>query len=90
MEDISIQVYARDHVYLDAIIENDALTVVSNVFGDYSSEKTYSFSKEQTERLFELIKFEDFIDTLRQRDIEWMEVFLRNNDIKPATHVWVS
>ena len=54
------------------------------------AKKTYSFTKEQTEKLFELIRFEGFIDTLRERDIEWMELFLGNNDIKPATYAWVS
>lgn len=87
---MSIQIYARDNVYLDAIIEDDVLTIVSNVFGKYDSEMTYSFSKEQTERLFKLISFEDFIITLREKDTEWMEEFLKENNIKPATFVWVS
>lgn len=90
MKDMSIEIYARDHVYLDAIIKGNELTIISNVFGEYDSEKTYSFTKEQTEKLFSLISLEDFIKSCRERDIEWMEVFLRNNDIKPATHVWVS
>lgn len=90
VKDMSIQIYARDNVFLDAIIEDDALTIVSNVFGDFDSEKTYSFSKEQTERLFRLMKFEDFISTLREKDIEWMEDYLKEVNIKPATFVWVS
>lgn len=90
VKDMSIQIYARDNVFLDAIIEDDALTVISNVFGIFDSELTYSFSKEQTERLFKLISFEDFIITLREKDIEWMEDYLKENNIKPATFTWVS
>lgn len=91
MKDMSIDVYERRPVYLHAIIKDDELTIVSNVFGEhFESEKTYSFTKDQTDRLFKLMKFEDFIKTLREKDIEWMEEYLKEVNIKPATFVWVS
>lgn len=86
---MSFNIYAYDRIYLDGEIEDGCLTLVSNVFGkDYDSEKTYFFSKEQTEKLFGIISLDGFIELCRKEDLIGMEEFLKKNSIQPGTYIW--
>ncbi len=82
-------IYEEDHVSLDGTIDNGWLTLISNVYGDeYDSEKTYAFTKEQTEKLFSIISLEDYIKLCGDEDLLGMERFLRKHGCFPETYVW--
>ena len=90
-KEVSFSIYERDGAYLDGIIKDSCLTIISNVFGDMGdSEKTYAFSKELTEKLFGLIDLDDFIALCRSEGLGGMEEFLKKNKCYPATFVWFS
>ena len=58
----------------------------SEVYGEeYDSEKHYIFSLEQTNQLFSIISFEDFLESCRAGGLLWMEMFLIKNNIQPKT-----
>ena len=90
MKDMKFVIYDYGCVALDAEIEDGKLTLVSNVFGEYDSEKTYSFSKEGTEKLFSIISIDDFVSLCRKENLMGMEKFLERNDIKYASFTWVN
>ena len=62
MEDRKFAVYSEPGVYLGGEIKNGCLHLESDVFGELDSEQHYSFSKEDTDKLFSLISFEDFCE----------------------------
>ena len=79
-------IYKEENISLDGKIENGCLHLESAVYGDdYDSEKYYDFTKEDTDRLFSLISFEDFLKKCREGHLMWMEDFLERNNISPKT-----
>ncbi len=82
----SFVIYEEENVTLKGDIKNGRLHLESNVYGeDYDSEKHYSFSKEDTERLFSLLPLDDFIIECRKGHLMWLEDYLKENDIHPKT-----
>ncbi|MDD7408272.1 MAG: hypothetical protein SOV71_03815 [Anaerovoracaceae bacterium] len=82
MEDRKFTIYQRKHTYLGGKVEDGCLSLESDVYGpEYDSEKMYSFSKEETEKLFSVITLEDFIKLCRKKNVSGMEDFLEQNDI---------
>ena len=56
----------------------------SDIVGDDQypdSEKIYSFSKEETEKLFSIISVDDFVKLCREKHLMGMEEFLEDNKI---------
>ena len=87
MKDIKITIYDELYIHLFGDITNGCLHLESAVYGDdYDSEKHYSFSKEETERLFSIISLEDFILLCREKRLIGMEAFLKRNNISFKTH----
>lgn len=92
-DDLSMPVYDRDfvvyneqNVTLSGSITNGCLSLESNVYGeDYDSEKHYSFTAEDTRKLFSLITFDCFIQSCKKGHLTWMEQFMEDNDIHPNT-----
>ncbi len=79
-------IYNEEYATLHGNIDEGCLHLVSNVYGEeYDSEKFYDFSAEDTERLFSIIGFTEFVEKCKTNDIGWMEKFLENNEIKPKT-----
>ena len=86
MTDKDFTVYRERYVTLSGSIRGGCLHLESFVYGeDYDSEKYYDFSQEDTDKLFGLIPFDDFINSLRSGYLIWMEQFLEDNDIHPKT-----
>lgn len=82
MEDVRISVYHENPVFLDLNIVDGCLRMDSEVFGpSYDSEAHYNFSKEETEKLFQLISVEDFVELCRKEHLEGMERFLKKHRI---------
>ncbi len=67
------------------IDEEGCLHLDSEVWGEYDSECHYSFSKEETDRLFSIISLEDFIKLCQEQHLRGMEQFLMANRIKYGT-----
>ena len=84
MEDRKFTVYSEPGVYLGGEIENGCLHLESDVFGEFDSEQHYSFSKEDTDKLFSVISFEDFCELCRREHLLGMDEFLEKNGIKPG------
>ena len=92
-DDVNVPVNDREFVVYDEYavkligsIKDGCLHLESSVYGEeYDSEKYYDFTLEDTRKLFDLIKLEEFIESSRKGHIMWMEQFLENNDIHPKT-----
>ena len=89
MKNQTVNIYNDGNVVLDAEIKGDSLTIISNVFGEMDSEKTYSFSREETAELFEIIPFEGLIELCKEKGMCGLEEFLEENKIVPKTFTWV-
>lgn len=50
--------------------------------------KYYSFSKEETEKLFSIISVEDFIALCKKKHVGGMEDFLEENKIAYEAFCW--
>ena len=86
MKDQSFSIYSERYVYFWGDIRDGCLHLESNVFGEeYDSEKHYTFSKEETDHLFEIIPLDEFIKKCREGHLIWMEQFLDENGIEPST-----
>ena len=80
------KIYKEENVSLHGRIEKGCLRLESVVYGDeYDSEKYYDFTKEDTDKLFSIISFEDFLQSCREGHLMWLEDFLKKNDISPKT-----
>ncbi len=80
------EVYSEENISLDGYISEGSLRLKSEVYGKgYSSEKNYVFSVEDTNKLFSIISFEDFIESCQKGHLEWMEGFLKENGIELGT-----
>ncbi len=81
-EERSFDIYSEQYVSLKGKIKDGCLALESNVYGeDYDSEKFYDFSKEETEKLFDLISLENFIELCRREHLVGMEKYLSDNQI---------
>ena len=81
-----ITVYDEPNVHLSGEIKAGCLHLESDVYGDdYDSEKHYSFTREETEKLFETITLEEFIALCREKHLIGMEEFLNNAGITYKT-----
>ena len=77
-------IYKAGDVTLAGDIRGGCLHLESCIYGDdYDSEMEYSFSKEDTEKLFSLLAFDDFIKACREGHLMWLSAFLDENDIHP-------
>ena len=86
MEDKKFVVYYERYVFLDGVIKDGCLELISEVIGDEDypdSEKHYIFTQEQTEKLFSIISLEDLIESCRKGGLIWLEDFLSEKGIKP-------
>ena len=84
MTDRSFVCYSERYVFLGGTIEGGCLRMESDIAGDDQypdSEKIYSFSKEETEKLFSIISVDDFVKLCREKHLMGMEEFLEENDI---------
>ena len=91
MGDRQFTVYWENGVFLGGEIKEGRLSLESQVLGEeYDSEKQYSFSEEDTKRLFSIIEFNAFIDSCRSGRLIWLEQFLEDNDIHPETFCYVN
>lgn len=83
MEDVRISVYHENPVFLDLNIVDGCLRMDSEVYGPpYDSEAHYVFSKEETEKLFQLITLDDFVAMCRKEHLTGMKRFLKKQSIK--------
>ena len=84
MEDRSFSIYSDRYVYLNGEIKSGKLYLESMVYGeDYDSEQHMEFSVEDTNKLFSLMPFDDFISFMRKNYLIGFDKFLKENDIKP-------
>ena len=83
MENQFFTIYEQDNTTLRGDITDGCLHLESNVFGDYDSEQHYSFSKEDTEKLFGMISLEDLIQLCVDEHLYGLDIFLKKNGIKP-------
>lgn len=80
-------IYDEKYVHLSGEISDGCLYLESDVYGEeYDSEKYYSFSKEETEKLFSIISLNDFITLCQTRRLIGMEDFLEKNCITYKSH----
>ncbi len=88
MQNQDFIIYTERDVSLTGRISNGCLHLESYVSGGgYSSEKYYDLSKSESEKLFELISLEEFIDLCRKEKLIGMEEFFHKNDIQVQTFV---
>lgn len=86
MENRILEIYSEKHVSLNGKIINGSLSLESNIYGEgYDSEKHYTFSKTETEKLFSIITKEDFVKLCRKERLIGMENFLKENGIRYET-----
>lgn len=87
MKEQSFAIYNERYVHLNGDIDQDGcLKLLSEVYGeDYDSERHYSFSREETDKLFSIISLEDFISLCQEQRLAGMEKFLAENHIMYGT-----
>ena len=78
-------IYDEGDVFFYGGISGGRLHLVSEIDGEYYSERHYLFSKEETVKLFALISPEDFIGLCREKRLLGMEEFLEQNGITYST-----
>lgn len=89
MENQDFIIYKEKDVQLTGRISEGCLHLESYVSGDgYSSEKYYDLSKSESDKLFSLISFEDFIELCKKEKLMGMEEYFHRNDIQVQTYVW--
>ena len=89
IKDCKFDIYHERYVYLGGEVKDGCLHLISEVYGEeYDSEKNYTFTKEDTEKLFQIYTLEEFIDYCRQHRLIGMEYMLQKNNINPTTFVW--
>ncbi len=90
IENQDFGVYRNAYFSMSGSISNGCLHMESHVDGDGDfpdMEKHYSFSFEETQKLFELISMEELISLCRKDHSLGLERFLDNNGICPKTFV---
>ncbi len=89
MKDQKFVIYKEKDISLSGQIAGGCLSLDSEVHGDdFDSEKHYSFTREQTELLFEIISLDDFLKLCREKHLLGMEGFLSEHDLKPLTNTF--
>lgn len=89
MKDQRFNIYNEQYVHLGGDITDGSLHLESEVYGeDYDSEKHYTFSKEETEKLFSIISLEDFIELCRKEHLIGMEQFLADHHVEYGSFVF--
>lgn len=79
-------IYDEPNIVLRGYIEGKCLHLESTVYGEeFDSEKHYSFSEEDTDKLFLLMSLEQFTDFCRKSRLSGLEKFLTDNNIHPKT-----
>ena len=85
MTDTKITVYDYPkNSYLELIIENDSLRLISEVYinDEDTSEVHYSFNKEETNKLIEIFSLEGFVDFIKEHRLKGTLDFLKQNNIR--------
>ena len=86
MQDQSFGIYGERYVSLRGDIKDGCLHLESYVYGEeYDSEKHYTFSKEETDRLFEIVSLDEFIKLCREGYVSGMEAFFNEHGLEPST-----
>ena len=89
MKDQKFDVYRYRSVSLYGEIKDGCLHMESLVFGDeYDSEKIYDFSLRDTDKLFEYMTLEEFIEYGRKNLLIGLERLFRELNLHPDTFVW--
>ncbi len=79
-------IYSEKNIFLEGEIKDGCLHLESCVYGDeYDSEKHYVFDNTDTDKLFSLLSFEEFLESCRKGRLMWLEDYLEKNDIHPRT-----
>jgi hypothetical protein len=90
IKDQRFGVYNDDYSSMFGSISNGCLHMESHVEGEGDfpdMEKHYGFSFAETQRLFELISWEELIDLCKKEHASGFEELLENNGICPKTFV---
>ena len=86
---MTFTIYSEQNISLTGKIIDGCLSLESNVYGDeHDSEKHYEFSKEETEKLFNLITKDDFIELCKKKRLIGMEEYLDKNHIEYKTFTY--
>ena len=88
IKDMSFVFYSGSGVYFGGDIRGGCLKLESEVWGDYDSEGHYDLTKEETEKLFELITPEEFIELGRSERLLGVLEFFEKNGIKYSEFVF--
>ena len=86
---MTFTIYSEQNISLTGKIIDGCLSLESNVYGDeHDSEKHYEFSKEETEKLLNLISMDDFTKLCKKEHVIGMEEFLDKNHIEYKTFTY--
>ena len=82
MKDQSFTIYYSDGVHFGGDIQNNCLSLTSEVWGGgFESERHYTFTQEETRKLFRIITLDQFIKLCQRGRLTGMEDFLKEHDI---------
>ena len=86
IKDTKFSIYSERYVHLSGKVSEGCLCLDSYVYGDdYDSEAHYLFSKEETEKLFQMISLDEFIELGRQSNLLGMLEYLNQHGIVYTT-----
>ena len=85
VNDMKFDIYSERYVYLGGEIRNGELELISEVYGDYDSEKHYYLSRSETEKLFSGCTLDEFIDLCQKGRLIGMEAYLNKRGIRYRT-----
>lgn len=90
MQDQTFTIYKEEYVTLNGSISGGCLELESHVYGDddFSSEKRYSFSKTESDKLFQILSLEEFVELCRKERLMGMEAFLEEHGITYKSYTW--
>ncbi|MBR5427064.1 MAG: hypothetical protein IK118_01840 [Clostridia bacterium] len=91
MEKRFFSIYQEEHSSFFGSIIDGRLSLEYDLDGDGSypdTEEHFSFTKEDTAKLFSIISPDDFIELCRSQHPSGMKCFLEEYDIHPETFVW--
>ena len=74
--------YGNRNVSFEGKIVDGCLHLVSIITDDIESEAHFTFSREETARLFSIISLNEFIDLCRAKHMTGMRKFLKDNGIE--------
>ena len=86
LTDRDFVIYSEQYCSLKGQIRDRQLYLESYVYGDdYDSEQHIEFTAEDTEKLFSLMSFEEFVGFLHEKRLYGFNEFLREKGIEPQT-----